>query len=157
MSNTEKTVTVNLLDMSGIGLIIPYASGVLYENQAGGYACLHPSIEGFFIPFGNNIDYYAIEDKSAGEHLANEMLSYFSNPPWGGHCYSGLTAEDADYLDNLFHKYEFTKAVDLKVDRTKLGSSVEAWIYVTLDSSKQDIYLKGLEVKNAVLTCPNSD
>lgn len=35
-----------LWSFNGLGLIIKYPSGVIYTNQAGGYACLQPQEEG---------------------------------------------------------------------------------------------------------------
>ncbi|MFQ5876048.1 MAG: DUF6210 family protein, partial [Dehalococcoidia bacterium] len=41
---------IQLWHASGISLILPYNSGIIYSNQTGGYACYHPEAEGIYIP-----------------------------------------------------------------------------------------------------------
>ena len=42
--------TVDLGHYEGWALIVSRPTGVFYTSQVGGYACLHPSYEGFFVP-----------------------------------------------------------------------------------------------------------
>ena len=44
---------LDLYDFDGAGTIIPWPSGVMISNQCGGHCCLHPEIEGVFVPFGS--------------------------------------------------------------------------------------------------------
>lgn len=59
---------VDLLNFDGLGLIIPFPSGVIYTNQVGGLGCLHPEIEGVFAPLstGNKKILFALENHFKG-------------------------------------------------------------------------------------------
>jgi hypothetical protein len=41
---------VELCEDIGIGVIIPMKTNLVFSNQTGGNACLHPEIEGIYIP-----------------------------------------------------------------------------------------------------------
>jgi len=89
-------------------------TGVYYTNQAGGVSCLHPIEEGYFVPFplgyGNWLE-LNLDLQELGDSIGSLM---------------GLSPEDADELDSLFEVHK----VPLKVERTLLESSYEAWVYV---------------------------
>lgn len=118
---------VNLWDQVGIGLIIKCATGVVYSNQACGHCCLRPEQEGAFVPIGDEIA------MPSGDLLSKEreLLAYFEGPPWhGSGAMTGLTEGDADFIDRVL-----TKRPDLsyiRVDRSKLSESYEAWVHVTV-------------------------
>jgi hypothetical protein len=44
---------VCLPELAQPGLVVPWNSGIRYRNQAGGTACLQPTLEGFFVPLGD--------------------------------------------------------------------------------------------------------
>ena len=41
---------VELCEAIGIGVIIPLKTHVIFSNQTGGNACLHPEVEGIYVP-----------------------------------------------------------------------------------------------------------
>lgn len=131
---------VNLWNIAGTGIIIPYESNVVFTTVAGGITCVDPGhIEGVFIPLPH------------GGLLFESIYKYFSNK-WNGYCYIGdIKEEDADNLDAIFQKHIWGK--HLKVDRTKLHLCGEAWIHVTLHypDEKHPLF-SGFESKTAVLT-----
>ena len=57
---------IDLYESVGLGLIICCDSSVIYSNQTGGSACLHPEIEGVFIPLRND---YTENEKRFIQHL----------------------------------------------------------------------------------------
>ena len=143
---------IELYNNKGIGLIIAHLSGVLYTNQVGGYACLHPEIEGVFTPLED--DFGKLEYK---------LSNYFVGPKWKGWCYQGIDAETADFIDKHLHSWKPTSR--LSVDRAKLKESCEAWIWVKIDSNDfvktpNGIYesdFRGFDSKSGILTWQNSD
>ena len=56
MKAQKNRPTIRLWQSGGIGLIIPFESGVVYSNQTGGYGCLHPEVQGVYIPLVNERD-----------------------------------------------------------------------------------------------------
>jgi hypothetical protein len=76
-----------------------------------------------------------------------------------------LTSKDADFLDAQF--MQSFDAKYLRVDRSRLDGSMEAWVYVTADQSfngnvkDESVYyntaFKGFTGTGAVLTWDNSD
>lgn len=101
----------------GLGLIVLGESGVLYTNQTGGYACLHPAAEGWYVP---------LVDSRYDQDAA--LKAYFSGPPWNGECAEGITTADADFVDRLLQSS--TVSAFLHVDRERLSNSHEAWLHV---------------------------
>ncbi len=81
---------IELYATTGTGLIFPCESGVLYTNQTGGYACLHPVEEGVYAPlYGKLID----QEK--------KLFNYFTESKYGGWCSNGIDLEDADIIDEI--------------------------------------------------------
>jgi hypothetical protein len=136
---------LELSEYSGIGLIIEYSSGVRYTNQTGGYACLHPEVEGVFVPLTH-------PQFSQQE----ELERFFTGPKWGGHCYASIDEETADFLDSVFSGNFRTQA--LKVNRAKLAESHEAWIHVTVspDGEASEMW-SGFCNALGIVTWENSD
>lgn len=102
----------------GLGLIILHSSGVFYTHETGGYAC-HPSLaQGVFAPLHREAD----DDQEA------LLIAHFTGPKWNGWCSDSIDEQDADYVDYVLSLAPAT--LYLKVDRTRLADSREAWIYV---------------------------
>lgn len=138
--------------MSSAALIVPCKSSIIYSNQVGGYANNHPEVEGVLVPISTTIDYPTNVCK-----LNSELQRYFfDDPKWEGRCCYGIDIETADHLDALFKEHRHTEF--LRVDREKLGQSMEAWIYLTLNypNDKCKPY-SGIKGNTAILTWPNSD
>lgn len=140
---------IRLWEQKGIGLIICYPSGVLYSNQAGGYACLQPEIEGVFVP---------LVDCVKGHKQEEHLRKHFTGPKWKGHCYDKIDGKTADFIDKILADSYITKR--LKVDRSKLNKSFEAWIHINILSDERDSDLRefhGFESTNGIITWENSD
>lgn len=103
----------------GLGLIVLGQSGVLYTNQTGGYACLHPAAEGWYVP---------LVDSRYDQDAA--LKAYFGGPPWNGACATGITNVDADFVDRLLQSSSVSAF--LRVDRERLANSHEAWLHVLI-------------------------
>ena len=144
MSNTP---VIRLYDTYGVGLIILWPSNVLYTNQTGGYACLQPSVEGVFVPLHNEL----IDQ----ERL---LFEYFTGPKWAGCCCRGIDNETADEIDAILGLAPATQM--LRVNRSQLYESYEAWIYVEIGRGVEDevaAVLSGFTGCAGVLTWGNSD
>lgn len=129
---------IDLINFDGLGLIISFPSGVIYTNQVGGYACLHPEIEGVFFPL-------AVKHKK----ILFALESHFRGD------WNHLQAKDADVVDKLLRSEDFGH---LKVDRSKLKESFEAWIYVEVgDLTRTFPLISGFGKTKGILTWANSD
>jgi hypothetical protein len=136
-----------LYDLDRLGLILLEPSGIFYHNQICGHACLQRFEEGFFA--------YIRDDGKELYKAVSEYTLYKDH----------LTPEDADVLDGQF--IQSFDAKYLRVDRSRLNDSMEAWVYVTIDQSFNDnikdesVYyntaFKGFTSSRAVLTWDNSD
>lgn len=135
------------LEVDSLGVIVIRPSGVQYANQAGGVACLHPHEEGVYAPlpvpegtYVMIVRHFTAKTKKKEGHL------------------EGITEETADFLDSLFA--EEPSLAFLKVDRSRLKSSLEAWVYVDLSEPEGEPELNtiaGFGTCRGVLTWPNSD
>jgi len=151
---TKQSVRVDLWNMAGTAIIVPHPCGVFYKNQVGGYSCSHCELEGILVPLTTGGS--GSQNLSNTCPLAIELFDYFfKGSKWKGHCYRGLDEETADHLDALFQKYKSTSF--LRVDRTLLSKSKEAWIHVTLHFPDAGLSLFSVSSKTAILTWPNSD
>jgi hypothetical protein len=141
-----------LYDLDRLGLILLEPSDVFYYNQVCGHACLQKFAEGVFS--------YIRDDGNELYKAVSEYMLYKDR----------LAPEDADFLDTLFMRSCDSKY--LRVDRNRLGDSMEAWIYVTIDQhlidqsfndnpQSESVYyntaFKGFTCTGAVLTWDNSD
>lgn len=134
---------VLLYAQDNAGLIIPWRSGVIFQQQAGGYSCLQDTLEGVFVPL----------DDFAGH--AQELHRFFTGPKWGGNCARGIDTETADFIDSTLGQIPGHSTI--KVDRTRLAESHEAWIHVSLADPASTGLLEGFSPGSAILTWPNSD
>jgi hypothetical protein len=110
---------IRLYDSTSLGLIVHYPSGVLYTNQVGGTNCLQPQTEGVYVPLFDEV-----------VNQEQQLYDYFVGPKWYGCCANGIDSETADAIDAILHARYIT--MFLSVDRSKLGESCEAWVYVTI-------------------------
>lgn len=145
-------ILIELAGTSGASLIVPAQTGVIYSHQCGGLLCAQQSCEGFLVPLRAE----ALVQVGVRKHesLNDALLDYFAGPKWAGHCYSGIDAEDADYLDGLFLKYYETK--HLKINRGMLKETKEAWLHVII-SPEAKLRFQGITAENAILISQNSD
>lgn len=132
---------VNLYEFDGLGLILEFPSGVLYSNQVAGYGCYQPEIEGIMVPL----------PVKPGRTGLNALENHFR----GG--WKHLSEQDAEVVDGIFRTegYDF-----LRVDRTRLNDSFEAWVYVRIQVPNRDRDLDlihGFKTDRGVVTWPNSD
>jgi len=127
-------------------LVLEQASGVTYENQVGGTLCWKATAEGVLAPV--DLDPNAVEQ--------------IMNLPYEPH--SGISPEVADAIDGVLAASPGGRF--LKVDRTRLAESFEAWVFVVADipdSSEHQLlgpYFgapRGFGRSTGVLTWPNSD
>lgn len=140
-------MTLNL-DLHGLdlGLLLLMPSGIVYANQANGVACDHPEAVGVLAPFG-----------MAGlQPYSQALYNYFTSRE----CNRGhLEEADADFVD-AFLLTTWVPFV-VKVDRTRLTESYEAWVYVVLEGNSPtypSLTLTGCTFPmNAVLVWENSD
>ncbi len=135
---------IQLWNSNGIGLIILFQSGVRYSNQTGGYTCLHPEVEGVYVPLVNEMI-----DQEA------ELELYFTGPKWLGWCNEGIDCETSDYIEEVLQKSPYSRGIT--VNRDRLKESHEAWIYVRLPQGAELNEFVGFEGTEAILTWENSD
>jgi hypothetical protein len=148
---------ISLIDHVGLGLILEFPSGVIYSNQTGGTSCLHPELEGVFIPLRNDCVQESREFLSP-EHV---LFAYFGGPKWRGTgATKGIDSEDADFIDQLLAKYRLAHCIT--TDRSRLRDSQEAWVWVQV-TSDEDVPELGAFVgfapypRSGVLTWQNTD
>lgn len=135
---------VTLHAFPDLGLIVKANTGIIYTSQTGGFANLDPEMEGFFVPLRTCFGFrelYAMRDLCPNGLDANE----------------GMDSETADRLDWMLSR-QGLKCI--RVDRSKLGESWEAWVHVTLSGElghKVPLLQAPHEELGAVLTWLNSD
>jgi len=144
---------MELYGASGLGLIVLHPSGVLYTNQTGGYACLHPVVEGVYTPLSDE------------QHAQQQQLSaYFTGSKYHGWCTEGIDEGDASAIDAILGTA--CDSACLRVNRKKLDASHEAWVYVSIHEpvnapngwkTQPGYTLYGFSGKEGVLTWGNSD
>jgi hypothetical protein len=149
---------IDLLDNVGFGAIISYPSGVIYSNQTGGTCCLHPEIEGVFIPLANDCNDIG-ELRGPSELLFN----YFDRPKYNGSGAArgpkpGLDEEDALAIEKILSQYNLTYL--FQIDRNRLHDSHEAWVWcnIVAEDLKFGVFHNFMPYpRPAVLTWQNSD
>ncbi|WP_019636436.1 DUF6210 family protein [Paenibacillus fonticola] len=128
---------VCLYGLEQLALIIKSASKVIYYNQAGGYSCMQPSVEGILI---------ILDDDT--KTIIQGLTKYTYNK-------TKLSHEDADLVDELLR---LNRTGFLSMDRSKLETSMEAWLNVTIDYSKVcNGCFSGFTETEGVITWNNSD
>lgn len=134
-----------LWSFNGLGLIIKYPSGVIYTNQAGGYACLQPQEEGIL----SILETEEPQQKKTFHQLRKFTLNLVR-----------LTEKEADWIDDLLKKDSFTSF--LSVDQSMLHQSMEAWIYINIEEQPENFDVSNIpfyefEKIKGVITWYNSD
>ena len=135
---------IELLSLTQTVLIIPGKTGVIYTNQVGGTECAYPELEGSIVPVEFDI---LLEDPLNSLTLKICKLFPEGNP-------GDITCDIADRIQSLLDSSPYTK--DIKVDRSKLERSKEAWLNVEIIGSLDDT-IDSSDEKEAVLTWSNSD
>lgn len=144
--STHKPV-IQLFYAGGVGLILPWNSGVVYSNQTGGHGCLHPETEGIYVPLFPE-----------GSPVEKALEDFFTGRKWQGWCCEGIDEETADAVDAFLAEVDRTQG--MKVNRDYLEDSHEAWIHLTLPDVRQAppfSLMNGFRTMNAILTWSNSD
>jgi hypothetical protein len=145
---------VRLYDHVGTALVLEWPSGIRYSNQTMGTTCFQPSIEGVLVPIGNDV----AMDTNALLSAENALYDYFVREHRGTGAVRGISEHDADVIDGVLAK-NFAFA-GVRVDRSRLTDSHEAWIHVTIDHVEQPVALFegfGDGPWRGVLTWTNSD
>ena len=135
---------VTLHAFPDIGLIVKAPTGVIYSNQTGGFACLHPEAEGFFVPLRTPFG-------------MRELYALQSICPTGFDADEGLSEAAADKLDWILSRQGLQC---IRADRSRLGESWEAWVHVTVSGEmgyKVPLECPRPERLEAILTWLNSD
>lgn len=106
-----------------IGILVE-GDGPTYENQVGGYACLHPEARGTVVEF----------PPKTGAFVENFMNAHFVTGKYKGWCFEGITQEDEYWINCLLEALEETLVLEVgkgwRVNAEKLKDSMEAWIYL---------------------------
>lgn len=123
--------TVQLYESIGVGIILDYPSGVTFSNQTGGTSCLHPEMEGVYIPLRN--DYRPPDGPLLSPEI--DLTRYFEGPKHrGAGAGDGIDIEDADFIDSILDGARLRSCVS--VDRNRLAASHEAWIHVIISADE---------------------
>lgn len=146
---------IRLWESIGLGLIVEWPSGVSISNQTGGTSCLHPKVEGVFVPLRNDCEL-------PGERLLSpetELVAYFEGPKhMGAGATQGLNEDDADFIMRVLSKWRLDATI--VVDRSRLLDSHEAWVHVVIignDDKDFPLFDFAPYPRRGVLTWSNSD
>lgn len=147
--------TVELWDHVGLGTIIEFPSGVDYSNQTGGTSCLHPSMEGVFVPLRND----CAEDTRELLSPEHALRAYFLGPKWkGSGATKGIDPEDADFIERVLAQHQLSCIV---VNRFQLAESHEAWVHISITAEEDDrvpiFHGFGPYPRAGILTWANTD
>lgn len=145
---------IEIWDSVGLGIIIELPTGIMISNQTGGTACLHPKIEGIFLPLSN---YYS-EDNLEFISPEIELTNYFIGSKYNGSgAIKGIDNEDADKIGSILSRYGLNELIE--VDLNRLVESHEAWIRIKINKSQKNDLMKGFNKYplNGILTWSNSD
>ena len=138
----------------GFGVIISFPSGVRYSNQTGGTACLHPLLEGVYVPLSNDCTV------PRGELLSpeTELFAHFEGPKHRGTgaWREGLDENDAGFIEAMLMRWRLSSFLSL--DRTRLVDSHEAWVWSIVTGEEGSVFSGlGPYPRAAVLTWTNTD
>jgi len=123
----------NELCESHIGVIVEYATGVLYEQQCGGTATELRSVEGYYVPVGGILE---------GKVLTAEQLQSPFHTRRG--CVWGpIQSDRLPELNRIVESIPYEASeVDrgcLRMDQTRLPEIVEAWVPVLIPNGQRAI------------------
>ncbi|WP_299247412.1 DUF6210 family protein [uncultured Aquimarina sp.] len=145
---------VAIWDTVGLGIIIEFPTGVLITNQTGGTACLHPEIEGVYVPLAN--DYKEATKEFLSPEIA--LIDYFESAKYkGSGALKGIDLEDVAVINEILAQFSLHKMIT--IDLEKLQESHEAWIHIKISPNSHLGILKGFSghALKGVLTWSNSD
>nr|AGS49334.1 hypothetical protein [uncultured bacterium esnapd2] len=105
-------------------LIVPAPTGIVYENQCGGLACVQKSLEGYLVVVGRATPFtdffarfagyppvtWAVEDLDQLQRLVRETVAYFV--PDGDSDARVMLSLDFDRLDDLTEAWIPVRAGD---------------------------------------------
>ncbi len=145
---------IEIWDSVGLGIIIELPTGVMISNQTGGTSCLHPKIEGIFLPLSNDYCKDSLEFLSPEIELTN----YFENSKHNGNgAIKGIDNDDADKINSIISKFGLDELIE--IDLARLTESHEAWIRIKINKSKRTNLISGINKYplHGILTWSNSD
>jgi hypothetical protein len=140
-----RNLLVHIWETEGLGLVVFLPTRVFYTRQVGGISCAHPEAQGVYVLLRDH---------------ARELEAYFIGPKWGGLCTGGIDDETADFIDAFLDSTGLPGLRFIRVDRTRLQDSREAWVYVDVDeqfSGAKCAPIENLGAAKGILTWPNSD
>lgn len=107
-------------------VVVDAPTGVSYTNQTGGYACHHPSQEGYLVPiFGSELDSGLVL------FFAEELRGHGSRPvEWSARLLERLRGVVADVWVHCAANREASLPTALLLDETRLDETEEAWVRV---------------------------
>lgn len=130
----------------------------MISNQTGGTSCLHPEVEGVFIPLRNDCQF----ETSIFMSPEIELSKYFEGPKHGGSgAVCGLDEEDADFIQSVLQRARLCPPIS--VDRQRLKDSHESWVHVIVSGDESDEFSSSLFChftpypRAGVFTWSNSD
>lgn len=128
---TEKLKpTIKIWDSIGLGLIVSYPTGILVSNQTGGTACLQSTMEGFYLPIGNDL----ILETNQLTSPEIDLREYFTSEKHSGNgTTEGIDIADVNAITKILCKYSLNDFI--QVDPDKMKKSHEAWIYVLINNN----------------------
>ncbi|HEY9101933.1 DUF6210 family protein [Chitinimonas sp.] len=135
---------VLLYDLYQCALVMPAATGVIYQQQAGGTSCFQPEQEGYLVPIGNESPLNSPE-----EWLEAKLMALFADGS-RDHLDTHALAE----IQTLLDASPFTAAI--RVNQAFANISLEAWVHVLVPNDMQN-NLDGVPDTPAILTWSNSD
>jgi Family of unknown function (DUF6210) len=134
---------VCLWNLEQAALIILQPSGITYLNQTIGNTCFQSEAEGVLAPITNDPPL---------DNLYFGSLAYKLQKLTGNKHF--LDEPDAEAIDELLATN--LGGDTIRVDRTKLKDSYEAWIFVIIDENNSGDLID-FAGRKAILTYPNSD
>lgn len=136
---------VRLWEARGAGVILACPTGVVYQNQVGGHACLQRQLEGAYAPLDGELT-----------SLEDTLVRHFAAP----RASRALQAQDADLIDAALDRAH-PIGRQVRVDRARLGDSCEAWVWVEVRAPTAGDRFPLLQFAgerlSGVLTWANSD
>ena len=129
------------------GIIILFKSGVIYQNQTCGTACIQRCEEGVLLLPTDPllITTTPVTLYQCPIDAALRQMEWFS---------LGINEKRADQIDALLSAWGWTSGIS--VDMTRLHDSEEAWVYVNIEPVEYGVY-SGFGSCKGVLVWQNSD
>ena len=126
--------------------------------ECGGHCCLHPEVEGVFVPLGSGYEppgrVFALQARL--DPLFDGPGSKYNGSGAARGSDPGLDLEDADFIDSVLDAWRYRY---IRVDRDRLKESIEAWVWVVLTPDSEPALFRGFEPypRPGILTWANSD